>query len=88
MDTRAINNRPYLADPLPDYPGDVCIRLRASRQEETALAGRPTLCHQPGRKPDIHSHSIRHAELVTGSARYSGRLGDHYLDDTRDLEAL
>lgn len=77
-----------LADSLPDHPGQLWVRVRASVQEEAAAARGTTFRRQPCGERDLHTDSIWDAKPAAGCGGYSDRVDHDHLDDGRCLAAL
>ena len=87
LDARTIDHRADLADPLPDHPGQLWVRVRTGRSEENPLAGGVAVCHQPRGKPDLHADPVRVEEPAAGFPGHPDGLGHDPLDDHSRLEA-
>ncbi len=88
LDARPGDYRDDLADSLPDHPGQLRVRVRASAQKEAAVARGIALRHQPCIEPDLHADSVWAAKPAAGGDGYSGRLDNDHLDDGRRLAVL
>jgi hypothetical protein len=86
VDAAAVDDWAGLADPLPDHPGHLRLRLPPGAPPQSPLERRDAVRYQLGGEPDLHTDPVRHAQPAAGSGRYRHRVGDHYLDDRGDLE--
>jgi hypothetical protein len=58
--------------PLPGHPW---VRLRAGVSQETAVAGRPAVHHQPRGEPAVHADLLVDAERPAGGGGHRDRVG-------------
>jgi len=85
LDTRAANHWHYLADHLPDHPGQLRRRARAVDSRKSSGNRRPPVRDQLSRESTLYSDSVRHAESATRRARHRDRLGNDHLVRGRHL---
>ena len=88
VDARPSDNRPDLADSLPDHLGQFRVRVRASDPKEATMARGLALRHQPRLEPHLYPDPVWAAEPEVGGSGYSGRVGHDRLDDGGYLAAL
>lgn len=88
LDTSATDHRPDLADSLSGHHRELRVCLCASDPPQGTVAGRPAVRYQRRGESDLHTDSVWDAEPAIGSRGYSDRVGDDYLDDGGNLEAL
>ena len=88
LDARPGDHRADLADSLPDYPGQLRLRVRPGVQEEVAVARGVALRHQSCGEFDLYADPIRDAKPAAGGGGHSDRLGDNHLDRDRCVATL
>lgn len=88
MDSGTGDHRTDLADPLPDHPRDVRVRLRADVSRQGRLEDRPAVCHQPRGELDLHPDPIWDAEPTPCCCGHSDCLEHDHLVGLGDLATL
>ena len=88
MDAQPGDNRPNLADSLPDHPPQFRVRVRAGVPGQGRLEGCRAIRHQPRRQLTLHANFLRVAERAAGGSEHSDRVGHDHLVCVRHLARL
>ena len=86
MDTRAGDDWPGLADPLPHHPSHIRLCVHFGGSAEAALGCRVAIPDEPDRELGLHADSVQAEEFGFGGGGYCDRVGDNSLDDGSYLE--
>ena len=88
LDAGAGDHRADLANSLPDYPGQLWVRVGTGDTRKSSLVGGIALRHQSCGQLDLHANSVWDAQPAPCLGGYSDRLDHDPLDDGRRLAAL
>lgn len=71
---------------VPGHTDYFCHRLLEGGQEAIAVVCGAPFRNQLNSEPHLYTHSVWVAQPTLSSRRYCGGMGNHCVDDVRDLE--